>query len=77
MENNRIIYKITVADLQEEVGERRGRNLTDEEILYLEKELPNCVSYGRSAYLALLWKDEKLNENSRTIKTINNFTQKH
>jgi hypothetical protein len=30
--------------------------------LYLEKELPNCVSYGRSAYLALLWKDEKMKE---------------
>jgi hypothetical protein len=62
MEDDRIVFKITVADLQEEVGERRGRKLTDEEILYLEKELPNCVSYGRSAYLALLWKNEKIKE---------------
>jgi hypothetical protein len=62
MDENRIVFKITVADLQEEVGERRGRKLTEEEILYLEKELPNCVSYGRSAYLALLWKNEKIKE---------------
>ena len=62
MEDDRIIYKITVADLQEEVGGRMGRKLTDEEILYLEKELPDCVSYGRSAFHALLWKDIKLDE---------------
>ena len=56
MEADRIIYKITVADLQEEIGGRMGRELTDEEILYLEKELPDCVSYGRSAFLMLLLK---------------------
>ena len=63
MEDDRIIYKITVADLQEEVGGRRGRKLTDEEILYLEKELPDCVSYGRSAYHALLWRNAKIEDN--------------
>ena len=64
MEKDKIVYKITVADLQEEVGGRMGRELTDEEILYLEKEMPNCISYGRSVFHALLWKDAKIDENS-------------
>jgi len=62
MEEDRIIYKITVADIQKEIGGRMGRELTDEEILYLEKEMPDYVSWGRDTYHALLFKDFKFDE---------------
>ena len=70
MENDRIVYKITVADIQEEIGGRMGRKLTDEEILYLEKEMPDYVSWGRDAYHALLFKDLKIEENNEFLQKL-------
>ena len=57
MEDDRIIYKITVADLQEGMSGHLGRRLTDEEVLFLEKELPDCVSWSGMACNVLVCND--------------------
>ena len=69
MEDERVVLKITVADLQEKIGGRLGRKLTDEEILYLEPKMLDCVSW-REAYHILLFKDFKIDENSDFFKRI-------